>query len=162
MSGTNTQHNTINGGFTLVELLITMVIAVILATVAVPSFSSYIDNQRVRAGAQDLYSALQYARSEAVKRNADVVVASTDWAADGWSVSADGNVIRQHEGLDGLTVVNSSSDRLVFESNGRLAAKGSQRIELCDTAREGRVSKRRVEIGPSGQPRIGLDGDCSN
>lgn len=147
-------------GFTLIELLVVIAISVILATTAVPAFSNFIDNQRVRGGAQDLYSSLQFARSEAVKRNSDVVVAATDWA-DGWTVSADSNVVREHDGLTGLTIVNSSTTRLVFESDGRLAASGEQTIDICNSARSSAVRQRRVTITSAGRPRIEQSGDCS-
>ena len=41
-------------GFTLVELMVTVAIAVILMAVAVPSYQSYVSKQRVSAGQADL------------------------------------------------------------------------------------------------------------
>jgi type IV fimbrial biogenesis protein FimT len=61
-------------GLTLVELLVAVSIAAILAAVALPSFASFIDEQRVRALTNELVADLNLARSEAIKRNSRVLV----------------------------------------------------------------------------------------
>lgn len=76
-------------GFTMIELMVVVTVAVVLATLAVPSFSQFIIGQRVKTASFDLASSLLLARSEAIKRNADVTVApktAADWAG-GWSVT---------------------------------------------------------------------------
>lgn len=162
MSGNNRQYQALEGGFTLIELLITLMIAVILATVAVPSFSSYIDNQRVRAGAQELYGGFQFARSEAIKRNEDVTINSNDgdWST-GWTITVGGNTLRQHGGLDGLVLANDPADSVTFNASGRPANAAMERFDLCNTAQEQRITRRVVEITTSGRPRLERDGSCS-
>ena len=85
-------------GFTLVELLITIVVATILLAVGVPAFQSFIKNNRVTAQANDLVSAIQLARSEALKRGVNTVVCASnepakctgkDTWSDGWIVFSD-------------------------------------------------------------------------
>jgi type IV fimbrial biogenesis protein FimT len=85
-------------GFTLVELLITIVVLTILLAAGVPAFQSFIKNNRVTGQANDLISAIQLARSEALKRGENIVVcASSDQATctgkdtwtDGWIVFSD-------------------------------------------------------------------------
>jgi prepilin-type N-terminal cleavage/methylation domain-containing protein len=68
-----TGHND-NKGFTLVELLVVLVITTILAVTAVPSFITYLQTNRLTTASQNLYYTLQYARSEALKRNTTVYV----------------------------------------------------------------------------------------
>ena len=86
-------------GFTLIELLIVIVVVTILLAAGVPAFKDFIKNNRVTAQANDLVSTIQLARSEAVKRGANVVVCASDnqatctddmdtWA-DGWIVFSD-------------------------------------------------------------------------
>lgn len=67
-------------GINLIELLAVLAIIVILNVIAIPSMVSFTQKYRVTATAQNLYYALQYARSEAVKRNQSVYVTfnSTD------------------------------------------------------------------------------------
>ena len=87
-------------GFTLIELMVTLAIAAILLTVAIPSFNTTIKNNRLITDANRLVSSVGLARSEAVKhgRTATVCVSSdqatctgeTDWTL-GWMVWVDVN-----------------------------------------------------------------------
>ncbi|HEX7342312.1 MAG TPA: GspH/FimT family pseudopilin [Rhodanobacteraceae bacterium] len=58
-------------GFTLVELMITIFVAAILITIAVPSFQHVIASTRLTTTSNSLVNALQVARMQAIKRNAD-------------------------------------------------------------------------------------------
>lgn len=58
-------------GFTLVELMITIVVAAILAVVAVPSFHKLILSNRLTTGADAMVDAINAARMDAVKLNAN-------------------------------------------------------------------------------------------
>ena len=70
-------------GFTVVELMIVLVVAVILVLLAAPSFRSMQDRQRVKSAGSNLNVDIQYARSEAVRKNAEVTVSlsagTTPW-----------------------------------------------------------------------------------
>ena len=61
-------------GFTLVELLIGILVLAIVSAIALPSFDGFRARQRLKGAAENLYTDLQYARSEAVQRNTRVVV----------------------------------------------------------------------------------------
>ena len=68
-------------GFTLIELITTILIVAILTGLSVPLFTSFTRNQRLKTATSDLTYALVLARGEALKRNANVVVAPD---ANGW------------------------------------------------------------------------------
>lgn len=61
-------------GFTLLELLVALAIAALVAAVGVPGLGAYIAEQRLHARADALLRALEVARSEAIKRGARVDV----------------------------------------------------------------------------------------
>lgn len=61
-------------GFTLVELMVTVSIASILVTLAVPSLKSMVDRNRVDTITSELVTALFFVRSEALKRRMDVIL----------------------------------------------------------------------------------------
>ncbi len=77
-------------GFTLIELMITIVVAAVVIGVAIPSFRTQILNNRSAALGEDFVTAVNFVRSEAIKRRAKVsLCASGDGAtcvagANGW------------------------------------------------------------------------------
>ena len=85
-------------GFTLVELLISIVIVTTLLAMGIPSFKDFLKNNRLVAQSNGLVAALQLARSEAVKRGTDTVICASsnqtsctgngDWDK-GWTVFSD-------------------------------------------------------------------------
>ncbi len=79
-----------NLGFTLIELMVTIAIAAILIGVAIPSFTTSITRNRLTASTNDFVTALNLARSEAIKRGQHVVVrkTGTNWE-NGWQVFVD-------------------------------------------------------------------------
>jgi len=85
-------------GFTLLELMFAIAIAAILVAIAAPNFSDTLKANRVQSQARDLYSQLNYARSEAVSRgsivlfcrSSDASTCSGTWS-NGWIVCVDKN-----------------------------------------------------------------------
>ncbi|CAG1020656.1 hypothetical protein MTYM_00426 [Methylococcales bacterium] len=77
-------------GFSLIELIITMTIGVILLGSAMPSLTSGIVSNRLTSNANDLVVALNFARSEAIKRGQHVVIRKVgeNWE-NGWQVFVD-------------------------------------------------------------------------
>ena len=67
-----------SNGYTLLELMITIAIVGILVAVGIPSFRVFSANAARREASTALYSAFQRARSEALARNAAVVVCPQD------------------------------------------------------------------------------------
>lgn len=65
-------------GVTIIELMIGMVIVSIMLVFAVPSFSTFLQNQQLRAHAQAFAAGLNLARSEALKRNTRVEMILTN------------------------------------------------------------------------------------
>jgi type IV fimbrial biogenesis protein FimT len=164
-------------GFTLIELLVTIAIGAILLLVAVPNYITFVLNGRMAAQSNDFLSALQLARSEAVKRgftvsvcksadNATCTTAGT-WA-QGYIVFTDGSTAGTLDGTDvlirafpalsgGSTLVGSNNvaDFVSYRLTGdtSLAAGANAVVSLCPIAPAG-VAGRDVQISASGRARV--------
>lgn len=116
-----------SGGFSLLELITTIAVAAILAALAIPSFTSVINNSRLTAGSNALVAAMHHARSEAVRRNARVTVCpsingntcavSGDWQNWITLVTTGGEVLRTH-GVKAPVQLSSAIQRVDFRPDG--------------------------------------------
>jgi type IV fimbrial biogenesis protein FimT len=154
------------GGFTLVELLVTVSIIALLATLALPTLRNLIQQQHVRTGAADLQAALFFARSEAVKRaaNVDVVPAGDDWKS-GWTVQlGNGTVLRSRLPLNAQLASMSvtAGTKVTYLPDGHLVSSPpTVAFRVTDNTA---VKARCVVTDLSGRPSVvnDLDGDPSN
>ena len=107
-------------GFTLVELMITLAILTILLGIALPSFQSMIASQKIKTAAADLQSSLLLARSEALKRNANVTLApaATGQWNRGWTLSALATTLHSNGPVKGIPITGPAT--VVFQGSGRL------------------------------------------
>lgn len=157
-------------GFTLLELLVTLAVAGLLIAFAVPAMRTFIQNNRQDAEADSLISSLDFARSEAVKRDEDVeVCASTDGATcsnsttwqTGWIVQTVSNptVLRVKPALSGGNTLSGAFNsagvtQVTFQGSGFVkAAAGSQvyhttYFTLCDS--RGATYARDIEVSAVG------------
>lgn len=167
-------------GFTLVELITTLTIAGILVTLAVPSFSEVIKNNRLITQANDFVTALNVARSEAIRRSGRVTVCkSSDQiscsGSGGWDqgwivfndVNGDGvvsnpatNVLRVHGPLSGGVSLHGDANLVDYVSYvasgatqqfaGGASATQSGVLILCDD--RGFVSQAKgIQISATGR-----------
>lgn len=85
-------------GFTLIELMFTVLLIGVLLSVGMPSLKTFMQGSQLVATSNDLVSAIHLARSEAIKLNARVTICESgngttcqtdgDWS-DGWIVFLD-------------------------------------------------------------------------
>lgn len=61
-------------GFTLIELMIVLAVLVIIITLAAPSFNDAMERRRLAGAGDEIFNAVNYARSEAIMRNTDVLI----------------------------------------------------------------------------------------
>lgn len=145
-----------NAGFSLLELLVAMGMLAILAGIAAPSFSDYIQTNGIFSLRQNVNTAVMTARTEALNRNKTVTICSSDDAetcggtwSDGWLVFQDdgeaGGVARdgilngseqaisayQYNGTNAVAVTDvddatTTLNALSFNEQGRPAEDGIQ------------------------------------
>lgn len=140
-------------GFTLVELMVTLAVAAILISMAGPSFTTMIANQRTKDAASALYVSLTKARSEALKRNTSVTlqpVTDGQWQ-DGWYIpdpaAAATGKLDDHGPLKGITI---SGPSVIYRSSGRvLAADTTPTFTISATGTDTRIC---VSVDLTGRP----------
>lgn len=120
-----TQH-----GFTLYELLVTVMIMGIILSIGVPNFLEFTRNNRMAATSNDLLAAFTLARTEAVKRKSPVTVCSSlnplaanpacgGTFADGWVVFADDDGdIAIDAGEEVIRGIGPIRDGITLQTNG--------------------------------------------
>lgn len=139
--------STSDHGFTLIEVLVTISIVAILATLAVPSFRAFLMNIQIRTATEALNNGLQLARGEAVRRNANVTFTlntGSSWTVACETPVADSNadgiaecpaVIQSRlseEGSTLATVTTTPADATIvtFNGLGRLTANDDASVSI--------------------------------
>ena len=79
-------------GFTLMELIITILVMTILLGIGVPSYLQFKEDNTLQGAAQALYADIQFARSEAIKRNTDDVFVRLFKTGSDWCYQVSDNL----------------------------------------------------------------------
>lgn len=120
-----------SAGFTIVELLVTLTIAAILAGLAYPSFTGYMNNLAIRNTGEGLLVAAQTARGEAIRSNNTAVLQIVDSLDNGCSATPDGRFwVVSHCSAEGkcgqdIDKVNPPPTAGCTEASVRILAKGA-------------------------------------
>jgi type IV fimbrial biogenesis protein FimT len=162
-------------GFTLIELIITLTIVGILTTIAAPSMTSFVQNNRLRTQVNDFVVDLNFARSEATKQKNNIVIctgtvgggcdSTLSWqsgrlvfldADNSSSWNAGDTILRSRGALEGSnTLANktTSGKIIIFGSAGNVTnpGTGDGTYAFCD--RRGASNGRGVELLNTGRVR---------
>jgi type IV fimbrial biogenesis protein FimT len=160
-------------GFTIIELMIVLAIAAILAAIAAPSFTATIQNNRLVTQVNELQASLGLARSEAVKRNDNVTTCPSNNGAgclgnwqSGWIVfvdaDADGvvanvnDILRVHGAISGGNTISFTQANVIYNGTGLSRANLVSTFRFCDS--RGAANARGIVINNTGRPRLATDG----
>ena len=149
-------------GFTIIELMIVVALAAVLLTIGIPGFQEMVQDNRRASASVEMVSALQAARSEAIKRNQPVTLCPTADNAScsggnaweiGWMTFIDedddgtkdaGEAVLNTGSPLAAIAVSSTFESLTYRSNGRMTTNDDDaeaEFILCDArgADESRV-----------------------
>lgn len=166
------EPRTVAGGFTLIELMISIAVAVLMLTLGVPSFRNMILDNRLATEVNVVVAELNLARSEAIARNTLVIVkplSGTEWHK-GWRSFVDFNKngvfdkdeteLRQHEALNSGIAIAYSGTGATFTGTGMLPEYGKGgpsefTFTFCDERGSGKA--RGLTLAVNGRLRVARD-----
>lgn len=175
-------------GLTLIELMVTLAVAIVLVAVGMPLFTGVAANNRATTQSNSFLAAVRFARSEALRRSTEVTLCPTanptatsptctgnnnDWNL-GWTVyyvddsTGSTEYIRTQQALDGSPTITSDTAPVIrFDSTGAAALPvaalpWSISLSLADTTG---VQSRCISVNTAGQIRMrrydrGSGGTC--
>ncbi|MGE5626305.1 MAG: GspH/FimT family pseudopilin [Bacillota bacterium] len=164
---------TAHAGFTMIELLVVVAIAGILAAVGIPAMLDTIRSAQLRNATSQLYGAIILARSEAVKRNVEVDVQpgtacvypasnnSAQWTA-GWGVwttvttggvTACDKQLEQSDATANMTITADNPGGIGYLPTGRLSNASARTFTLQST-KSATIPARCIAMNTSGQPSV--------
>ncbi len=124
-----------HSGFTLIELMTTLLVAAVVLGIGLPAFNQFIATNQMASSVNDLTSALHLARTEAVKRRASVTLCASanpeaaaptcdngGSIADGWIVFVDCTVAPPPAGTCGQPNYAVDANDVVLATHTALIA----------------------------------------
>jgi type IV fimbrial biogenesis protein FimT len=174
-------------GFTLLELMVVLAIAGVLAAIAIPAMGDFMRNSRITAAANDVMAALHFTRSEAIKRRQPVTLCTSASAVTdanptcaasailtGWIAFVDTNqsgqrdagevVLLQHEAMDARITARASVNpfQVTYLLNGFALNPNAAQLVFCDergnTPSAGELSSARgILVSVTGRAGVSRD-----
>ena len=157
--------------FTLVELMITLTVAIIVLSVAIPSYRTVAAGS-ITTAVNTMAAHLHLARSEAIKRGIQVILCpSTDgktcldgfeWQ-EGFMIYADVNENRKPDEKDRMLrfhqpdrrririLTSTGRKKLIYKPSG-MSPGSTATITVCDTT--GYTKPRAIIVSNTGRPRL--------
>lgn len=144
-SAHSVRHRDPRGGFTLTELLIVLIVAAIISSMALPRFFSFIRHLGARSATSRVVGDLTMARTQAVREGRTVSLRMTGTSTYQVTIDSGAAVLRTLKTVD---VKGSQKDvslapstaRVIFDSRGMLATTSTQQLRVIRSGKVDTVS----------------------
>lgn len=166
-------------GFTLVELMVTVAVAIIMLAIAVPGYNDITRANKLSTNVNAFVQALHLARSEGVKSGGATLCASDngtscsggDWTK-GWILFSDFNldgalgagetILRVGDAMpSGSTMPTALATQVTYAGTGFLSPAGTNLTFVFCGGRTGTGAGRTVSVNPTGRPNTANYDSCS-
>jgi len=144
-------------GFTLVELMVTVIVLAILVGVAVPGLDTLMRRNRIATASSDFSAAVAYARGEAVRRGKTVSLCpASGGLKNGWTVGVgkdcSGDALAKHDALKLIefsgapTTGNLNVNSMGVGTGAWINAAFYMQVASCSTGQPG--LRRKITVTP--------------
>ena len=136
-----------SSGFTLIELMVTIAVLAIIVSIAAPSISTQLANQRVKSTTATLANALKEAKVESILRRQNVTVIYTNTSTPKTiKLQAGGDDISTYnlsaKSTVTQTITPSSVTSIVFQPNKKIANNATVVYTICDSGSNSETPKQ--------------------
>jgi type II secretion system protein H len=144
-SETTVRHRDARGGFTLTELLIVLIVAAIITSMALPKMFSFIRHLNARSATSQVVADLTMARTQAVREGRTVSLRVTGAGTYQLTVDQGATVVRTVKtvsvrGGQRDISLSPSTARVIFDSRGMLATGSTPQVLVTRTGKTDTVS----------------------
>ncbi|MDX1786828.1 MAG: GspH/FimT family pseudopilin [Psychrobacter sp.] len=136
-----------SSGFTLIELMVTIAVLAIIVSIAAPSISTQLANQRVKSTTATLANALKEAKVESILRRQNVTVIYTNTSTPKTiKLQAGGDDISTYnlsaKSTVTQTITPSSVTSIIFQPNKKIANNATVVYTICDSGSNSETPKQ--------------------
>lgn len=155
---------TTSAGFTLIELMVTIAVLAIIVSIAAPSVSNQLANQRVKSTVSTIENALKEAKAESLIRRQNITVRYNTNVNPKTVTVLDGNTILSTYNIHDQSTVNqvitpTSVTAITFQPNKIVADGANATYTICDSASTNETP-RQVSINSIAKINITNAGSC--